>query len=138
MGKSVMIDHESHAGFILDQEESELRFAIMMRIPGQKSNFVVRLSDNKNKVKPQSHDAMALASYYIEAINMAVRIGFMEKSFTEQKIEPSKDKEFKVIQNRLFDLTRDISLIENKFTARYRPERPDFDLIQENCSGLKD
>ncbi|PCI00794.1 MAG: hypothetical protein COB76_02735 [Alphaproteobacteria bacterium] len=136
MGKSVMIDHESHVGFILDTEADEFRFAIMMRVPGQRANFIIRMAENPAiKNKPSDYVAMNLAADYIEAINMAVRVGFIESAAESAGEDATKNKDFRILNYRLQDLTRSIAQFEIQYQTRYRPERPDFDLIREACKG---
>lgn len=134
MGRSVMIEEESHVGFILDNEDRlEMRFAIILRMPGHRGTFVVRLS--KNAVRPETHDALMIAADFIEAINMAVRLGFLEKQLTQQKKGSISEliKNQSVFSKRLSTLSVRVQQAETKFTMKYRPERPDFKLIKESC-----
>ena len=136
MGRSVMIEQESHVGFVLDDGGEELRFAIILRTPEQKATFIGRMTANKDfKLTPRDHEAMTLAADYIEGINIAVRSGFMEADINKGIIKKHSDamKFFHALQNRLGGLTAAISQIERKFTLRYRPEKPDFKTIQKEC-----
>lgn len=135
-GKDVLIEEESHVGFILDDTDVEKRLAVILRIPGEKATFITRITpDIDVKKKPYSHICMGVAADYIEAINMAVRIGFMENNVRDGTIEKNSDrmKEYKNFRHRLGKLSMAIQQIENQYNVKYRPERPDFEYIQEKC-----
>jgi len=130
MGRDVSIELESHVGFILDEKTNELRFAVIMRIPGQKATFTVRMyKDEKVERTPYSYIGMQLAANYIEAINMSVRMGFLEK-------EKGKSKEYMDMARRLGTLTRNIQQNEAQYDIKYRPERPAFSEIQEHTRDM--
>lgn len=134
MGRSVLIEEESHVGFILDADDmNEMRFAVILRMPGHRGTFVVRLS--KNAITPEKHDALMIASDFIEAINMAVRAGFLERQLAQQKRGGlgNLKKEHNNVSKRLNSLTVRIQQAEAKFTMKYRPERPDFKVITRTC-----
>lgn len=134
LGRPVMIDYQSHSGFSLDKDGEMLRAAITMRVPGQTSNFIIRMSksDVALAAAPTPLDSMALSANYIEATNMAVRLGFIEKDFQKRNIDPNKDAEYTVIKRRLYTLKRDIDHIEQKYRVYFRPDRPNFDAIIES------
>jgi hypothetical protein len=135
-GKNVMIEEESHVGFILDEGPDESRFAVILRVPNQKATFITRISEAKTtNQKPYNHVCMNIAADYIEAINMCVRIGFMTNDIENGTIPKGSDadKKYKSFQQRLAQLTMTVNQAENKYTIRYRPEKPDFDAIQEKC-----
>jgi hypothetical protein len=125
MGRNVLIEQESHVGFILDDGVKELRFAVILRLPWQRATFVARMAENKkNKKNPHNFVALNLAADYIEGINMAVRSGFLEKSKKDAKLN-------NLIQKRLNSLSIAISQAEAQYILRYRPEKPDFKAIQK-------
>jgi hypothetical protein len=135
-GRDVLIEEESHVGFILDDAGAEKRFAVILRIPGEKATFITRMNIDKDiKKTPYPHICMNIAADFIEAINMAVRIGFMEDDFRNGKIDKHSDrmKLYKNIQHRLKTLSQSISQIERQYDVRYRPEKPDFEYIQNTC-----
>lgn len=125
MGRNVLIEQESHIGFILDDTSKELRFAVILRLPWQRATFVCRMAENKKiKKHPYHFVAMNLAADYIEGINMAVRSGFLEKSGKNIQI-------YKLIQKRLNSLSVAINQAETQYVVKYRPEKPDFKNIQK-------
>ncbi len=137
MGRSVMIEQESHVGFVLDVDPKEMRFAIILRTPEQKATFIVRMSDNKEfKIKPYDYVCMQLAADYIEGINMAVRSGFMDRDIASNVISQYSEgmKLYRKIQKRLKSMEIGVGQAERKYTIRYRPEKPDFTVIQKECS----
>ena len=137
MGRHVFIEQESHVGFILDESDKELRFAIILRLPWQRATFITRISDNKTHMaKPHDYNSLSLAADYIEGINLAVRSGFLEAQFKSGKPNPDQNKVMKVTQKRLQTLILSIEQIEKKYTTKYRPERPDFKTIQQKCVVL--
>jgi len=130
MGKDVLIEQESHVGFILDDNDTELRFAVILRIPGQKATFITRMYEDKKVEKSPHHFiAMRLAADYIEGINMAVRIGFM-------KDEKNNSRAVKILAKRLASLNLSIQQIERQYDIKYRPERPNFKEIQKITSEI--
>jgi len=136
-GRGVFIEQESHVGFILDISDLEARFAVILRLPNQKATFITRMSvDEVVKKKPYPHVCMNFSADYIEAINMAVRSGFLERSLAEQgkaSVKSPETKIFQTYQKRLTQLDLAIHQIENQFIVKYRPEKPDFKNIQKTC-----
>ena len=138
LGRNVLIEEESHVGFILDNASSEeLRFAIILRMPGHKGTFITRLSQNdEQKIRPNDFTAMMIAASFIEALNMSVRAGFMEKNFpTNRKPSYEQTKAHANIIKRLKALSIAIDQAENKYSILYRPEKPDFNAIQTACKN---
>ena len=136
MGRSVMIEQESHVGFVLDETNNESRFAIILRTPEQKATFIVRMSANKNhKLYPHDYVCMHLGADYIEGINMAVRSGFMDKDIASGTVRQYSDgmKFYRKVQKRMKSLEVNIGQAEYKYTIKYRPEKPDFGVIQKEC-----
>lgn len=136
MGRSVMIEQESHVGFVLDADPNEMRFAIILRTPEQKATFIVRVSEDKEvKLNPSDYICMHLAADYIEGINMAVRSGFMEKSIQSNKASQYSNemKSYKKIQKRMRSMILGIEQAERKYKVLYRPEKPDLKAIQKEC-----
>lgn len=136
MGRSVMIEQESHVGFVLDETKDESRFAIILRTPEQKATFIVRMSANKkHKLHPYDYVCMHLGADYIEGINMAVRSGFMDKDIACNTISQYSEgmKIYRKVQKRMKSLEVNIGQAEYKYTIKYRPEKPDFKLIQKEC-----
>lgn len=132
MEKSVMIEEESHVGFILSTENvNELRFAIILRMPGHTGTFTTRLG--KNIESPTVHNTISVAADYIEAINMAVRIGFAEGATKGKKPERKEARDLSDMKKRLTTLSINIEQAEKKYTMLYRPERPDFQAIIKKC-----
>lgn len=136
MGRSVMIEQESHVGFVLDADPDEMRFAIILRTPEQKATFIVRVSENKDmKLRPHDYICLHLAADYIEGINMAVRSGFMEKNIQSGQIKQYSDdmKYYRKIQKRMQSMVLGIEQAERKYKIFYRPEKPDLKNIQKEC-----
>ena len=137
MNQQVVIDMESHVGFIQDTGKPEIRLAIILRIPNQRATFVVRMARNKKTLNrdPSDYIGIQMAANFIEAINMAVRTGFMEQGIRSQKIEKRSDgmKQYQANISRLKYLDRIISQIEAQYIVKYRPEKPDFDYIKETA-----
>jgi hypothetical protein len=136
MGKNVMIEQESHVGYVLDDNDNEMRFAIIIRMPEHKATFIVRMFPNKElKTEPQPYEAMQLGANYIEGLNHAVRSGFMEADMNKGNISPMSDtgKLYKILQARIQQIGVGISQSERKFDVKYRPEKPDFKYIQRQC-----
>jgi len=136
MGKPVSIDQESHVGFVLDDGEKELRFAIILRTPEQKATFIARMSMNDDvQLTPRPFEALQLGADYIEGINLAVRSGFMESQIAQGSISKYSDemKKYQSLQRRLGKLDMSIAQAERRHTLKYRPEKPDLKLIQKQC-----
>ena len=134
IGRNVLIEEESHVGFILDtSDRHELRFAIILRIPGHRGTFITRLCTKK--IIPSDHVCLAIAADYIEAINMAVRAGFLEKSLSSgsKKSNYEQVKAHSETMKRLGALQFRIDQAEQKYALKYRPERPDFKEIMQRC-----
>ena len=136
MGRSVMIEQESHVGFVLDEGKIEMRFAVILRTPVQRATFTARLNKNKdNDLKPYDYICMQLAADFIEGINMAVRSGFLDKDIATGDIEPRSEgmQIYNRLQKQMKYLDNAIGQTERKYKLSYRPEKPDFIAIQKAC-----
>lgn len=134
MGRSVMIEQESHVGFVLDDGKDEMRFAVILRTPEQKATFIGRLSESEeHKIRPYDYACMQLAADYIEGINMAVRSGFMDKDISSGDMSYEGQKFYTLVQKRMKSMILGIDQAERKYKVLYRPEKPDFQSIQKEC-----
>lgn len=137
MGRTVMIEQESHMGFVLDTTNTENRFAITLRLPDHKSTFSTRAQASKEqKVEPTASESITMASYFIEAVNLSVQCGFMRKRIEKGKIEQGSDemKRFRAFQAQCGYLQFAINQMESKYNIKYRPEKPDFQDIEDKCA----
>lgn len=135
MGRSVMIEQESHMGFFSEAMDNALRFAITLRLPDHKSTFTTRLEKSKDaKVDPSFIDSMRMASDFIEGVNLAVQSGFIRKRIKKSRSQNNEDKKrLKEFQARIGTLEFAIRQKEAKYITKYRPEKPDFEAIEEKC-----
>lgn len=138
MGREVLIEEESHVGFVLDKSDiKQLRFAIILRVPGHRGTFITRLSPRTGG-DLTIYASLAIAADYIEAINMSVRAGFAEKDMntnnSKNRYEAVKNQN--LILKRLGVLSSRIQQAEARYIMRYRPERPDFKSISKTCSEM--
>jgi hypothetical protein len=134
-GKTVLIDQESHVGFILDSYGAEKKFAVILRLPSQKATFITRLSKDKKIDKtPYDYICMNLAADFIEAINMAVRAGFIMPDAQKKSANYNIKSKYKILQQRMGQLSLSINQAERQYVIKYRPEKPDFETIQSTCA----
>jgi hypothetical protein len=137
MGRTVMIEQESHMGFVLDVTDEENRFAITLRLPDHKSTFTTRLTPSRDQtIEPTASDSIMMASDFIETVNLSVQGGFMRKRIEKGKIRNGSDdmKRFKAFQTRCSSLQFSINQMESKYNIKYRPEKPDFKGIEDKCA----
>lgn len=137
-GKPLLIEHESHVGYVQEEVGDAVRMALVLRMPGQKATFTIHMqSTGDDNIPPPDYQAMQTGANFIEAISRAIQAGFTQKTILSKKLSPTskEGKEHKETLKRLAVLESDIKRAESRYDIRYRPEKPDFKAIQEECLG---
>jgi len=135
-GKELLIEQESNVGFILDPDTKEKRFAVILRTPYKKATFVVRMTARKELHVPLSNNVcMQVAADYIEGINLAVKLSFMRPEMKKLSPDYQTKTQYNFFHKQLTKITISLSQIENKYDLKYRPEKPDFEEIENAGDG---
>ena len=73
-----------------------------------------------------------MAAAFLEAIQLAFQVGFLNQRKEFGLIEKYSDEDKKLLRSvtRLGNLNRAITNYENKFNVKYRPDRPNFNAMK--------
>lgn len=135
-GKSLLIEHESHVGYVQETIGDTIRLALVLRLPGQKATFTVLVQGaGDDELPPPDYKAMQIGADFIEAINRSVQAGFLQRKILDNKLSDTSQegRQFKSLTKRIRELNNDIIRNENRYHVKYRPEKPDFKAIQDEA-----
>ncbi len=142
-GKNVEIQYDSGVALVIHEANNICRCGVIIRSASKTTTFNYTLSSKESK-KTEIANGLYLASNFLEAIQLAFMIGTINGKLSKGKIKKTS-KEYKkniTAQDRLQIIKDEISSFENLFNIKYRPEKPDFDLIikdaQSNATTLYD
>jgi hypothetical protein len=132
-GKTVRIDYKSSVACIIDIEPKGSRVGFILRDVGQTGTFNFKILNSA--LRP--HTCISAAAAFLEIIQLCFLIGTTRGKLQVKLINKHSD-EFKRLQNamrRKMQLMSEISILESNYGPRYRPEKPDFDVLIENAKS---
>lgn len=142
-GKAVKIDHDANVALVVTFEDNEGRCGIILRGPDKTTtfNFTAFGTDEKTLNLPQ---CLYAAAAFLEGIQLAFLVGMNLFKINVGIIKRNSQlhKKTKEGQRRLGQLGAEIANLEGGFNVRFRPEKPEFNLIvreaEEQASRLID
>jgi len=137
-GKDVEIEHDVNIASVIGTMDDTTRCGLILRAPDKTSTFNFTLSPDRQKnFTPEPHHGLELASIYLEAIQLSVLAGFVDKKIEQGKIRETSAEALraKASYKRIGRLNQSITGFENMYSIRYRPEKPDFSEILKEAHG---
>ncbi len=130
MGKVVRIDYDGNVALTLHLEPALARIGVIVRNPQKTATFNISVTPMAGK--PLNHPQnIGAAAAFLEGIQLAFVVGMNEEKIRIGKIaRPSRDEAMtREGRIRLTRLNSEISTLEGTAEVRYRPERPQFEII---------
>jgi hypothetical protein len=136
-GKVVKIEYDANVALVSTFEPKEGRCGVILRGADRTTtfNYIVLPSDEEPLNVAQS---LITAAAFLEGIQLAFTVG-MDTFKTNVGIiarNSAEDKRRKDGKMRLSRLGAEVLSLESLHTVRYRPERPDFELIVSEAEEL--
>lgn len=132
-GKNITLTYESNVALVAILNRKEGRCSMILRGPDRTTtfNFNIKASQETNRLNLPH--GLTTASDFLEGVQLAYLIGYNAEKLSLKLIDKASDDYNKMLkaQERLNEIDAQISAMENSYKMRYRPERPDFNLIIE-------
>lgn len=131
-GKDIDIDYDSNVALVAAGNTGGGRCSMLLRGAGSKSTFNMNLKPAKNE-KLNVTQLLSSAADFLEGTQLCFTIGEITEKVEQDIIQKYSDEDRKSrhAREQLGKLHATINSMENLYQARYRPERPDFDLLVE-------
>ncbi|MFP4385921.1 MAG: hypothetical protein ACLFRA_01780 [Alphaproteobacteria bacterium] len=130
-GKDVTIDYNSNVALVFDMERQGGRCSTILRAPHKTTSFHFALKPQKKNEKVVISVGLTSAGHFLEGMNLSYFIGMSNAYLEAGKIEEhsSEFNQMRHARQRLDEISASLSTLENRYQVRYRPERPDFNLM---------
>ncbi len=132
-GKKVSIEYDSNIALVSHITPEIAKSGIIARSATGTTTFnytTTPQGDDTQKLHP--YTSLTVAAAFLEAIQLAFQVGFLDQRKEFKLIEKYSDDDKKLQRSitRLGNLNRAITSYESKFNVKYRPERPDFNAMK--------
>ena len=137
-GKSVKIVHDANVALSVNFEREEARLGIILRGSNKTTTFSFAVRPKKAKDYINIPQCLAAAAAFLEGIQLAFLVGMNTEKMRIRLIErfSKEEKQTKDGRRRLNRLIAEITSMETAFDVRYRPEKPDFELLVTEAEEL--
>ncbi len=131
MGKKVIIDYSSNVALALVMNNKGGRCGTILRAPKKTTAFHYYIKPLKNNEKVVISQGLTSAADFLEGINLSYFIGITNARLKCGEINKYSDEfnQMRNARNRLKEINIKTDSLETRYSVRYRPERPMFDLI---------
>ena len=140
-GKTVKIDHDVNIAVVIGAMENQLRCGLILRAPRRTTtfNFMVEEKSEEDSHPLHPYHGLELASHFLEAIQLSVISGFIERQIKNGDLVESDKKAVKASASyrRIGRLSQSIETYEKLYKMRYRPEKPEFKHLLDEARGGK-
>lgn len=135
-GKEVTIDHDINIALVIGVMEQKTRCGLILRASDGTRTFNMQIDPHSDYTdRPISiPNALQLASYFLEGIQLAVTTGYLQNQIQNGKLKTGSaaERKARAAYKRIGQLSQYIKGDENRYKIRYRPERPDFiDILEQ-------
>lgn len=136
-GKSLKIKYDANVALVTSFEEGQGRCGIILRGPDRTTtfSFLIAPGSSKDVNIPQGISASAA---FLEGVQLAFMTGMNVEKIRIGMIKrlSKEEKQNREATHRLSRLNTEIANLEAELKVRYRPERPDFTLIQTDAEAI--
>lgn len=140
-GKNTEITCESTVALVSILSKKDGRCSMVLRGPNRTTTFNYSLKPLEKEDTLNIPQGLSTAADFLEGVQLAYMIGLNSEKLNQGLIEKYSDEGRQIIKarERLGELNALINSMERRYKVRYRPERPDFDiLIAETEQYAKD
>ena len=130
-GKDVRIEYDTNVALVAVLNKDGGRCSMILRGPIQTTTFNYSLRPNNPTQPINTAKALGGAADFLEGVQLCYMIGINLEKLNHGIIERNsyEDKQTVNARRRISQLDAQINSMENMYTVRYRPERPDFNKL---------
>lgn len=139
-GKEVHIDYDSSIALVSELDNNGGRCGMVLRSPKHTItfNFYVKVNDGQDHYEIMNAQVLSAAAAFIEGTQLCFVIGSNKAKLTLNFIK-QYSPEYMQMQEASRQIQRietEISVMENRYQLRYRPERPIFGKLIEEAEDV--
>lgn len=137
-GKPLKIEHNSNVAMSVHFAGNTGRLGIILRSPARTTTFTFTAVNEKEKTALNIPQCLSAAAAFLEGVQLSFFIGTNAEKISLGLIErfSKEEKQTKEARKRIQRLKSEIENLERTFSVRYRPERPEFQLLILEASAL--
>ncbi len=122
------ITYDSAVALVVHLDRSTTRCGMVIRNPDRTNNFNLTIQETGTSGKMNISLGLATAAAFLEGVQLGFFIGIQQAKLRRGLIQrfSLEDKNTREARERLAQLEAEINATENRYTVRYRPERPNF------------
>ncbi len=130
-GKEIKIDYEGNVALVAHLGRKSGRCSMVLREPEKTTTFNYTVTPQEKNIKLKVGAALSTAADFLEGVQLSYIVGENSEKMDQGIIEKYSDEERQVKKGRtrISELDAQINALENMCKLRYRPERPDFNLL---------
>lgn len=136
-GQDVSINYHANIAMNLDADGAAVRCSLLVRNARATKTFSASIQAADAKKMNISH-VMSAAAAFLEGVELCHMIGMNTIKIMRGIITTPSNEETQTIEarKRITELDQILDGLEHRFTLRYRPERPAFELIIEDIEKI--
>lgn len=127
------ITYDSTVALVANLEKSTARCGMVIRNADSTNNFNISIQETATSGKINIALGLSVSAAFLEGVQLGFFIGQQKAKLSQGLIQrfSREDKNTREARERLTALAAEIDGAENRYTVRYRPERPNFlEIIQ--------
>lgn len=138
-GTRINMDYDSNIALIAILSKKDGRCSMVLRGLGKSTTFNYSIKPIEKSHKLNTPRILSAASDFLEGVQLSYMVGINNERLNYCIIEKYSGEHKKTIDamKRIEDLDIKIDSMENSYEVRYRPERPDFNLIISSAEELE-
>jgi hypothetical protein len=123
-----VITYDSAMALVANLERSVSRCGMVIRNPNRTNNFNLTINETATSGKMNIALGLSISAAFLEGVQLGFFIGLQQAKLRKRIFErfSLQDKNTREARERLVQLEAEINAMENRYTVRYRPERPNF------------
>ncbi len=130
-GKEIDMICENNVALVAHLGKDSGRCSMVLRGANHATTFNYALKPKTDKEKLNITQCLSVAADFLEGVQLSHMIGFTSEKLGLGHIEKysDEDRQMQEARKRVWQLNAQINTMENRSIVRYRPERPNFDLL---------
>ncbi len=127
-GSDAKITYDSSVAVVANLERTNSRCGMVLRNSDRTNNFNINIHETATSGKMNISLGLSVSAAFLEGVQLGFFIGIQQAKLRRGIIKrfSLEDKNTREARERLTQLEAEINATENRYTVRYRPERPNF------------
>lgn len=131
-GKAMKIEHDSNIALVISIKDEEAKGGVILRGANRKTTFNYTVTPRKISNEPvRIPTILTISAAFLEGVQLAFSVGMINRKRASGLLEKYSDEDRKGKRGaeRLANLTQAIEGVERKYVFKYRPDRPEFQVM---------